>query len=187
MDLGLFLLRLTVGLTLAAHGTQKLFGWFGGPGLDAIGQGFEMLGFHPGRRHAVMAGLVETGAGLLLALGFLTPIAAAGVFAVMLVAGVSAHAKQGFFITSGGYEYTLVLGVAGLAVAFTGPGALSLDALLGSSLSGTLSGVIALVVGLVGGAIQLTQRHPAGALHTASFRLSDRRRDASRLSFLGPT
>ena len=167
MDLGL-LLRLTVGLTLAAHGGQKLFGWFGGPGLDAIGKGFETLGFYPGKRHALMAGLVETGAGLLLALGFVTPLAAAGVFAVMLVAAVSAHVKQGFFASSGGFEYTLVLGLAGLTVAFTGPGALSLDALLGYSLSGTLPGVAMLFVGLVGGAIQLSQRHQAQALETAT-------------------
>src|SRR5712671_3702943 len=110
MDIGLLLLRLTLGLTLAAHGTQKLFGWFGGPGLDAIGQFFAMLGFRPGRRHAFMAGLVETGAGLLLALGFLTPAAAAAAFSVMLVAGISVHLKKGFFATNGGYEYTLVLG-----------------------------------------------------------------------------
>ena len=77
MDIGLFLLRLTAGLTLAAHGTQKLFGWFGRPGPDATGQFFAMLGFLPGRRHALMAGLAETGGGLLLALGLLTPVAAA--------------------------------------------------------------------------------------------------------------
>src|SRR5258707_11710261 len=128
MDIGLLLLRLTVGLTLAAHGGQKLFGWFGG-GLDVAGEALATLGFHPGRRHALMAGLVETGGGLLLALGFLTPLAAALVFSVMLVAAVSVHVRQGFFVTSGGFEYTLVLGVAGLTAAFTGPGALSLDAL----------------------------------------------------------
>lgn len=168
MDFGLFLLRLTVGLTLAAHGTQKLFGWFKGPGLDGTGRALESLGFHPGRRQALVAGLVETGAGVLLALGFLTPIAAAGVFAVMLVAGVSAHVKQGFFLSSGGYEYTLVLGLAGLTVAFTGPGALSLDTLLGVSWSGILSGVTALLIGLVGGALPLVQRHTAGALQTVA-------------------
>ncbi len=161
MDIGLLLLRLTVGLTLGAHGGQKLFGWFGGPGLDAVGEALATLGFPPGRRHALMAGLVETGGGLFLALGFLTPLAAAVVFAVMLVAAVSAHLKQGFFVTSGGYEYTLVLGVAGLTAAFTGPGALSLDALLGYSVSGTFWGVAALFVGVVGGVIQLAQRRPA--------------------------
>jgi len=166
MDIGLLLLRLTVGLTLAAHGGQKLFGWFGGPGLDAIGAILSRLGFQPGRRHALLAGLVETGGGLLLALGFLTPLAAALVFSVMLVAAVSAHIKQGFFVTSGGYEYTLVLGVAGLTAAFTGPGALSLDALLGYSIGGTLWGVAALFVGLIGGAIQLAQRRPAPTQQT---------------------
>ena len=168
MEIGLLILRLAVGLTLAAHGAQKLFGWFGGPGLDGTGQGLAMLGFHPGRRHALRAGLVETGGGLLLALGLLTPVAAAVVFSVMLVAAVSAHVKQGFFLTSGGYEYTLVLGVAGLTVAFTGPGSLSLDALLGYTVSGAFWGVAALFVGLVGAAIQLTQRRPAPTLQTTT-------------------
>jgi putative oxidoreductase len=168
MDIGLLLLRLTVGLTLAAHGAQKLFGWFGGPGLDVIGQFFEPLGFYPGRRHALLAGLVETGGGLFLALGFLTPIAAALVFSVMLVAAGSAHAKKGFFVTNGGYEYTLVLGVAGLTVAFTGPGALSLDALFGFSVSGGFWGAASFAVGLVGGAIKLVQRRSAPSLQTAT-------------------
>ena len=167
MDIGLLLLRLSVGLTLAAHGTQKLFGWFGGPGLDGTGKALAMLGFQ-GRRHALMAGLVEAGGGVLLAVGFLTPAAAALVVSVMFVAAVSAHIKQGFFMSSGGYEYTLVLGVAGLTVAFTGPGALSLDALVGYSISGALWGVAALFVGLVGGAIQLAQRRPAPTLQTVS-------------------
>ena len=114
MDIGLLLLRLTVGLTLFAHGAQKLFGWFGGPGIDAIGQFFTMLGFPPGRRNALMAGLAETGGGLLLALGFLTPLAAALLCSVMLVAAITVHIKKGFFITNGGLEYTLVLGVAAL-------------------------------------------------------------------------
>jgi putative oxidoreductase len=168
MDIGLLLLRLTVGLTLAAHGAQKLFGWFGGPGLDGAGQGLATLGFPLGRRHARRAGLAEAGAGLLLALGFLTPAAAAVVFSVMFVAAVSAHVKQGFFLTSGGYEYTLVLGVAGLTVAFTGPGVLSLDALFGFSVSGGFWGAAALLVGLAGGVIQLAQRHPAPTLQTAT-------------------
>jgi len=161
MDVGLLLLRLTVGLTLAAHGAQKLFGWFGGPGLDATGQGFARLGFHPGRRHALLAGLVELGGGLLAALGLLTPLAAAIVLSVMVVAAMSAHVSRGFFITKGGFEYNLVLGVAGLTLAFTGPGALSLDAGLGYSQSRPLWGLAALVVGLIGAAIELAQRHPA--------------------------
>lgn len=164
MEIGILLLRLTVGLTLAAHGAQKLFGWFGGPGLEAAGQGLASLGFHPGRRHAFTAGVVEIGGGLLLALGLFTPAAAAIVFSVMFVAAVSAHVRQGFFITNGGYEYTLVLGLAGLATAFTGPGLLSLDALFGLSAGGALWGVAALFVGLAGGALQLAQRHQAPPL-----------------------
>jgi putative oxidoreductase len=158
MDIGLLLLRLTVGLTLTAHGTQKLFGWFGGPGLDAIGQFFEMIGFIPGRRHAVRAGLAETGGGLLLALGLLTPVAAALLFSVMLVATVTVHIKKGFFAHNGGYEHTLVLGIAALTLAFTGPGSLSLDALLGYYLSGRFWGMAALFVGVLGGVMSLIQR-----------------------------
>jgi putative oxidoreductase len=168
MDIGLLLLRLVVGLTLAAHGAQKLFGWFGGPGLAATGEIMATLGFQPGRRHALMAGLVEAGGGLLLALGFLTPAAAAVVAAVMFVAAISVHIKQGFFLATGGYEYTLVLGVAGLAIAFTGPGVISLDALLGFSFGGAVWGAAALLVGLVGGAIQLAGRHQAPPLQTAT-------------------
>ena len=165
MDIGLLLLRLTVGLTLAAHGAQKLFGWFGRPGIDAIGQFFEMLRFSPGRRHALMPGLAETGGGLPLALGFLTPAAATVVSSVMLVAALSAHVKKGFFITSGGYEYTLVLGVAGLTLAFTGPGSLSVDALVGYSVSGALCGVSALFIGLVCGVMPLIQRRSIDAVN----------------------
>src|SRR6476646_7094605 len=86
MDFGLLILRSAVGLTMFAHGAQKLFGWFGGYGLDGTGGFLEQLGFMPGRRHALRAGLVETGAGLFFALGFLTPFAAAGLVSVMLVA-----------------------------------------------------------------------------------------------------
>jgi putative oxidoreductase len=167
MDVGLLLLRLTLGLTFAAHGTQKLFGWFGGPGLDAIGQTFAMLGFAPGRRQALMAALAETGGGFLLVIGFLTPIAATLLFGVMLVAAVSAHLKQGFFAHKGGYELTLVLGVGALSAAFTGPGLLSFDALFGRSMSGPVWGVGALLVGLLGGTIQLLLRRPASQQTTS--------------------
>jgi putative oxidoreductase len=168
MAIGLLLLRLTVGLTLAAHGAQKLFGWFGGPGLDAAGQGLAGLGFHPGRRHALMAGLVETAGGLLLALGLFTPAAAAIVFSVMIVAAVSAHVRQGFFAHQGGFEYNLVLGVAGLTVAFTGPGTLSLDALIGAPMGGAAWGVAAFAVGVIGSTLQLAQRRPAPPLQTVA-------------------
>src|SRR5215470_5121297 len=118
MNIGILLLRLAVGLTLSAHGSQKLFGWFGGPGLNSTGYFFEeRLGFHPGRRHALLGGLAETGGGLLLALGLLTPLAAAAVISVMVVAVFSVHAQKGLFMHNGGYEYNLVLAVAALALA----------------------------------------------------------------------
>jgi putative oxidoreductase len=163
MDIGLLLLRLVVGLTLAAHGAQKLFQWFGGYGLSGTGQFLEQLGFRPGRTQAALAGIAELGGGLLLAAGFLTPAAAAAVVAVMLVAAVGVHVEKGFFATSGGYEYTLVLGAAAAALAFTGPGALSVDRALGISWFGELSGLAALVAGLIGGAVPLLARKTAPA------------------------
>jgi putative oxidoreductase len=170
MDVGLLILRLVVGLSLAAHGAQKLFGWFGGYGISGTGQFLEQLGFRPGRLHAIQAGLTEVLGGLFLAAGFLTPAAAAAVVAVMLVAAVSVHLKAGFFAHSGGYEYTLVLAAAALALAFTGPGALSLDHALGIAWSGEKWGLGALAAGLVGGAVPLIARkvpEASAAPHTA--------------------
>jgi len=158
MNTGLLLIRLVVGLTLAAHGAQKLFGWWGGYGLEGTGKFFEGLGFYPGRRHALSAGVVEFGGGLLAAAGLLTPLAAALTFSVMIVAAVTVHGGKGFFGTGGGYEYNVVLGGAGLALAFTGPGAWSLDALFGSAPTGQTTGVIALLVGVAGAAAQLASR-----------------------------
>ena len=170
MELGILLLRVTVGLTLAAHGAQKLFGWFGGYGLTGTAGWLESVGFRPGRVHALMAGLVEVGGGLLLALGAATPLGAALVVSVMIVAAVIAHVKNGFFITSGGYEYNLVFGVAALAIAFTGPGAWSLDALAGFETGGGAWGVAALAIAMAGSTLQLAARRlpaPARAAPTA--------------------
>src|SRR5438067_2379111 len=131
MSIGILILRLVVGLTLASHGAQKLFGWFGGYGIAGTGGFFEKLGFRPGKLQAVLAGASELGGGLLLALGLATPLAAAVVIAVMLVATISVHWAKGFFVTGGGVEYTLVLGSVAAALALVGPGELSLDRVLG--------------------------------------------------------
>jgi putative oxidoreductase len=163
VDIGLLVLRVVLGLTLAAHGAQKLFGWFGGPGLSGLGMWLESIGFVPGRRQALMAGLSETGGGLLLALGLLTPVAAGITVAVMAVAAVSVHWKSGFFLAKNGYEYTLVLGLAALSLAFTGPGAFSLDALLGLPFAGARWGLAALAVGVIGGALPLLTRRRVAA------------------------
>jgi putative oxidoreductase len=158
MALGLLLLRLTAGVTLSAHGAQKLFGWFGGPGLEKTGDVMASLGFVPGRAQALAAGLAELVGGLLLALGLATPLAASIVVGVMIVAAVSVHLPRGFFMTNGGAEYTIVLGVAGLTLAFTGPGPWSLDALVGLSFGGVGWGLAALVAGLAGSVVPLAGR-----------------------------
>jgi putative oxidoreductase len=168
MDFGILLLRAVVGMTLAAHGAQKVFGWFGGHGLDGTGQFMAMLGFQPGRRHALMAGLAEVGGGVLLALGFLTPVGAALGASVMLVAAVTTHVKNGFFNTGGGFEYNLVLGVSALSIAFIGPGVVSIDALLGYSLSGALWGTAAALAAAIGAAAQLARRQLPETLEAAA-------------------
>ncbi|MCW8101352.1 DoxX family protein [Streptomyces tauricus] len=129
-DLGLLLLRLGTGGVLAAHGAQKLFGWFGGGGLSGTGAFMESVGYAPGRASAAAAGLAETGGGTLLALGLATP--AAGAAAAGAMAGASAvHAPNGFFAQSGGYEYAAYLGFAAAGLAVTGPGRISLDHAMG--------------------------------------------------------
>ena len=133
-DLGLLALRVGVGGTLVAHGAQKLFGWFGGGGPDQTGAMFEQIGFRPGRPHALAAGLSEAGGGALLAVGLGTPGAGAAVAGTMLVAS-SMHVEGGFFATQGGFEYPAVLGWSAAALALTGPGALSLDHVLGHRLN----------------------------------------------------
>ncbi len=168
MDVGFLLLRMTIGLAFAAHGAQKVFGWFGGHGPDGTGQFMEAMGFRPGRRHALAAGYVELVSGLLLAVGFLTPLAAALIASVMVVAVATVHWKNGFFITSGGYEFNLVLGVAALSLAFTGPGALSLDHAAGITADGVAWGLGAAVVAALGAVGQLAQRQQLPATATAA-------------------
>jgi putative oxidoreductase len=158
MSVGLFIVRLVVGVTLAAHGAQKLLGWFGGGGIRGTAPLMEQIGFRPGRVHAVLAGLAELGGGLLLAAGLLTPAAVAVVVAVMFVAGASVHASKGFFAHQGGFEYTLVLGGVAAGLGFSGPGALSLDHALGLGWSGDAWGLAALALGLAGGGASLIGR-----------------------------
>ena len=161
MNIGLLIMRLVIGLTLAAHGTQKLFGWFGGHGIAGTGGFLEQLGFRPGKLHALMAGLVETGGGVLLAAGLLAPLGSAAMIAVMIIAGGAVHLKNGFFLQKNGYEYTFVLAGVSAALAFTGPGAYSFDAALGLAWSGWTWGLFALVLGIVGGVANLAMRSTA--------------------------
>ena len=133
-DLGLLALRVGVGGALVAHGAQKLFGWFGGGGLDQTAAVFEQLGFRPGKLNAIAAGLGEAGGGALLVVGLGTPGASAAVAGTMIVAS-SMHVDKGFFATKGGFEYPAVLGWSAAALALTGPGTLSLDHFLGHRLN----------------------------------------------------
>jgi putative oxidoreductase len=109
MKIGRLLLRVAVGGFFFGHGTQKLFGWFGGHGLDATAQGFEALGLRPGRPNAIAAGVAEAGGGALLASGLATPIAASALTATMLTAIERVHGKKGPWLSNGGYEYNVVL------------------------------------------------------------------------------
>jgi putative oxidoreductase len=163
MKIGRLLLRLAVGGFFVGHGTQKLFGWFGGHGLEATAAGFEQLGLRPGRRNAIAAGAAEAGGGALLAAGLATPFAASAIVATMITAIESVHAKNGPWATDGGYEYNVVLIAAALTLAEVGPGPLSLDAALGSERSGSTWALFALIAGAAGafGARQAAAAQPA--------------------------
>jgi len=126
MAAGLLILRAVVGVVLICHGTQKPFGWFGGHGPRNTGAFFESLGYRPGLLFTVVAGLSEAGGGVMLALGFLTPLAGAAVIGVMLNAASSLR-ESGPWAIDGGWEYTVVLATVGASIALTGPGAASVD------------------------------------------------------------
>ena len=128
MDLGRTALRMVIGPLFVGHGTQKLFGWFGGHGLEGTAGFFEgRLGLKPGKRHATAAGSAEAVGGLLLTLGALTPVAAGLITGTMITAIRKVHAPKGPWATDGGYEYNLVLIAAMLALTETGPGRPSVD------------------------------------------------------------
>jgi len=133
-DAGLLALRLGVGGTLVAHGTQKLFGWFGGHGIKGTAGAFEQMGFRPGRPSAMAAGLSEAAGGTMIMVGFGTP-AAGSIAAGTMVAASSVHTPNGFFSANGGYELPALLGLSAAALSLTGPGDWSLDRLAGHRLN----------------------------------------------------
>lgn len=163
MKIGRLLLRLIVGSLFFGHGTQKLFGWFGGHGLDATANMFDSLGMRPGSRNAVAAGLAEAGGGAGIALGLATPLSAAALTSVMLTAINRVHLKNGPWVTNGGYEYNIVLIAAVIALAEVGPGELSFDHVLGSERSGPGWALAALALGVAGavGAHVAAESYPA--------------------------
>lgn len=164
METGLLLIRIVLGIVFAAHGAQKLFGWFGGFGIAGTGGWLASMGFRPARLHATVSGLSEFGGGLLLAFGLLTPLGAAAVAGVMIVAIATVHLPNGFFNTAGGYEFNLTLAVTALALSFTGPGRYSLDRALDLSLAGPEWGLAAIAASVVtAGAVLATRTTPAAA------------------------
>jgi putative oxidoreductase len=150
MKIGRLLLRVIVGGLFIGHGTQKLFGWFSGHGLEATSQTFEQIGMRPGRRNAIAAGLAETGGGAGLVLGLATPLSASVLIATMLTAINRVHLKNGPWTTNGGYEYNAVLIAAVATLADLGPGGLSLDAATGRERSGPGWALGALILGGAG-------------------------------------
>jgi putative oxidoreductase len=131
MSYGLLLLRIVLGLTMFAHGAQKLFGWFGGNGIRGTGGFFRNFGFRAPVLIAFAAGLAEFGGGLSLAMGFLTPLGALAVTVVMLNAVYLVHWSKGFFTGNGGYEFNLLIASAAVAIAATGPGRFAIDHAIG--------------------------------------------------------
>jgi putative oxidoreductase len=177
MDTGLFIARLIFGALLVGHGTQKLFGWFGGHGLEGTGGFFHSLGFRPGRPMAAVAGLSEAGGGLLLVLGLLTPLAGAAIVGTLLVAA-SVHLEKGLWSTNGGYEMALLYGVLASAVALSGPGSVSLDRAFGLDDNWSVGlGIAAVALGLLSGVAVIARARwilRREAAHTPEARVSDR-------------
>jgi putative oxidoreductase len=164
MDGGILLARLVFGLLMAAHGSQKLFGWLGGYGLTGTGGFFEGLGFRPGRTFALAAGLAEFGGGLLFTVGLFEPAASALILSVMIVAIGSVHWGHGLFAATQGIEVPVLYSGAVIALTLIGPGAYSLDEALGLTPMWTPAlTLFVLALGAIGGFANLVFRRPLPA------------------------
>ena len=162
---GLLVVRLVAGVLMAAHGSQKLLGWFGGHGIAGTGMFFEQLGFRPGRLFATIASVTEIVSGVLVALGLFGPLGPALMLSVMIVAAVSVHWKNGLFAQSNGIELALFYGTVAVALALIGFGTYSLDAALGlQALYTPALALAALAIGVIGGVANLLARRPVAAV-----------------------
>jgi putative oxidoreductase len=159
LSTGLLLVRLVVGLVMAAHGLQKLFGWFGGYGLRNTGEFMVQLGFPSGQAFAAAAGLGEAVSGLLVAFGLLGPVGPALMISVMIVATITVHWRNGLWASKNGFELPLVYAASALGLALTGFGTYSVDAILGidSFWSPALTWLV-LAVGIIGGVANVSIR-----------------------------
>ena len=159
MDLGLLIARVVLGVLIAGHGAQKLFGWFRGYGLAGTGGFFEKLGFKPGRLFAAAASVGEVLSGVLIALGLFGPVGPAILLSVMIVAAISVHWQHGLWAASNGVEMTLLYATGAVVLALTGPGRFSIDTLFGLGFLWTPAVVAgALVAGVVAGIVNLSLR-----------------------------
>lgn len=169
METGLLLIRVVLGGIMAAHGAQKLFGWFRGPGLTGTAGWLGSMGLAPARLHAGIVALSEFGGGMLLALGLLTPLGAAAVAGVMLVAIATVHWNNGLFNTNGGYEFNLLIFASAIALAIAGPGDLSLDRLAGWTLAGPAWGLAAVAAsGVAAVSVLATRKARSATAHDES-------------------
>lgn len=157
--------RGVIGSLFVGHGTQKLFGWFDGPGLDGTGGMMQSLEMHPARRNAWAAGVTETAGGALLAVGLATPLASAALIGTMITAIRKVHLPNGPWAANGGYEFNLVLIAALLSLAEDGPGDVSVDALSGREMSGLKWAIAALALGATAStlAVELGRRSAPAA------------------------
>jgi putative oxidoreductase len=165
MEIGLLLIHLVIGVSLAAHGAQKLFGWLGGYGIAGTAGYLEGFGLRHGRLLAAGAGASELAGGVLFATGLATPLAAALIAGTMIVAARTDHAGKGYWIYNGGAEYVLTVAVVAIGLAFNGAGAWSLDAAIGWDVSGAAYGLGALAAALVGAGGVLVGFRRRAALH----------------------
>lgn len=160
LNIGLLILRLVIGLTMAGHGAQKLFGWWGGPGINGWTSAVTRLRIRPAVPWAWLAALSELGGGLLLALGLLSPLGGLAIIGTMLVAIATVHWANGFWNGKRGYEFNLALLASAIALALTGPGTYSLDEALGLHLPEPMTLVVGLLAVIVGVAATLASRSP---------------------------
>jgi putative oxidoreductase len=162
------LARLAIGGMFAAHGTQKLLGWFDGPGIEGTTGMMGKLGLAPARTNALAAGASETFGGIGIALGAATPLAATSLIATMTTAIRTVHWKNGFFVTNGGFEYNLTIIAALMLIADAGPGPLSVDAAFGIEESGPGVALAVAAAGVLGSTVTLAAAKAAHAKANAA-------------------